>query len=173
MKKIQKTVDKKESLWYYKWVVGNQCELPDDLRKCRNWQTSKTKDLVSIALVWVQVPSSALSVKALSHAGMAELADAQASGACGSNVVRVQVPFPALQKGSFWRQKLPFLCGKPKRFRAKLTLCMAICRVEKRTDNRQEENIVKKLAVLFPGIGYTTDRPLLYYAGKLAEQNGF
>ena len=28
-------------------------------------------------------------------AGMAELADAQASGACGSNVVRVQVPFPA------------------------------------------------------------------------------
>ena len=30
------------------------------MRKCRNWQTSKTKDLVSIALVWVQVPSSAL-----------------------------------------------------------------------------------------------------------------
>ena len=30
-----------------------------DMRKCRNWQTSKTKDLVSIALVWVQVPSSA------------------------------------------------------------------------------------------------------------------
>ena len=29
------------------------------MRKCRNWQTSKTKDLVSIALVWVQVPSSA------------------------------------------------------------------------------------------------------------------
>ena len=28
-------------------------------RKCRNWQTSKTKDLVSNALVWVQVPSSA------------------------------------------------------------------------------------------------------------------
>ena len=31
-----------------------------DMRKCRNWQTSKTKDLVSIVLVWVQVPSSAL-----------------------------------------------------------------------------------------------------------------
>ena len=30
-----------------------------NMRKCRNWQTSKTKDLVSIALVWVQVPSSA------------------------------------------------------------------------------------------------------------------
>ena len=29
-------------------------------------------------------------------AGMAELADAQASGACGSNIVWVQVPFPAL-----------------------------------------------------------------------------
>ncbi len=31
-----------------------------DMRKCRNWQTSKTKDLVAIAVVWVQVPSSAL-----------------------------------------------------------------------------------------------------------------
>ena len=30
-----------------------------DMRKCRNWQTSKTKDLVTIAVVWVQVPSSA------------------------------------------------------------------------------------------------------------------
>ena len=27
---------------------------------------------------------------------MAELADAQASGACGGNIVWVQVPFPAL-----------------------------------------------------------------------------
>ena len=33
------------------------------MRKCRNWQTSKTKDLVIIAIVWVQVPSSALSNK--------------------------------------------------------------------------------------------------------------
>ena len=33
-----------------------------DMRKCRNWQTSKTKDLVSIALVWVQVPSSAFNL---------------------------------------------------------------------------------------------------------------
>ena len=37
-----------------------------DMRKCRNWQTSKTKDLVSIALVWVQVPSSAFFIKNLS-----------------------------------------------------------------------------------------------------------
>ena len=34
-----------------------------DTRKCRNWQTSKTKDLVFIANVWVQVPSSALHHK--------------------------------------------------------------------------------------------------------------
>ena len=33
------------------------------MRKCRNWQTSKTKDLVSIALVWVQVPSSAFIIR--------------------------------------------------------------------------------------------------------------
>ncbi len=29
------------------------------MQECRNWQTSKTKDLVSNALVWVQVPSPA------------------------------------------------------------------------------------------------------------------
>ena len=33
------------------------------MRKCRNWQTSKTKDLVIIAIVWVQLPSSALNNK--------------------------------------------------------------------------------------------------------------
>ena len=31
------------------------------MRKCRNWQTSKTKDLVTVYVVWVQVPSSARS----------------------------------------------------------------------------------------------------------------
>ena len=30
------------------------------------------------------------------YAEVAELADAQASGACGGNIVWVQVPFPAL-----------------------------------------------------------------------------
>ncbi len=34
-------------------------------------------------------------------AGMAELADAQASGACGGNIVWVQVPFPAYKKDCF------------------------------------------------------------------------
>lgn len=31
----------------------------------------------------------------------------------------------------------------------------------------------KKLAVLFPGVGYTCDKPLLYYGGKLMEQKGY
>lgn len=30
-----------------------------------------------------------------------------------------------------------------------------------------------KLAVLFPGIGYTCTKPLLYYAGKTAVEHGF
>ncbi len=30
-----------------------------------------------------------------------------------------------------------------------------------------------KLAALFPGIGYTCDKPLMYYAGKLAAQAGY
>ena len=58
------------------------------MRKCRNWQTSKTKDLVAV-----------MSCGFKSHlphsAEVAELADAQASGACGSNIVWVQVPSPA------------------------------------------------------------------------------
>lgn len=31
----------------------------------------------------------------------------------------------------------------------------------------------KKAAVLFPGIGYTCDKPLLYYSGKLALKYGY
>lgn len=34
-------------------------------------------------------------------------------------------------------------------------------------------SMIMKLAVLFPGIGYHTDKPLLYYAKKLAAANGF
>ena len=30
-----------------------------------------------------------------------------------------------------------------------------------------------KLAVLFPGIGYTCDKPLLYYAARLAREKGY
>ena len=32
---------------------------------------------------------------------------------------------------------------------------------------------MKKIAVVFPGVGYTKDRPLLHYAGKLAAANGY
>lgn len=31
----------------------------------------------------------------------------------------------------------------------------------------------KKLAVIFPGIGYHKDKPLLYYAGRLAKSAGY
>lgn len=31
----------------------------------------------------------------------------------------------------------------------------------------------KKLAVIFPGIGYHRDKPLLYYAAKLAQSRGY
>ena len=30
-----------------------------------------------------------------------------------------------------------------------------------------------KLAVIFPGIGYTADKPLLYYASRLAKKHGY
>ena len=32
---------------------------------------------------------------------------------------------------------------------------------------------MKKLAVIFPGVGYHTDKPLLYYSRKIASQNGY
>ena len=49
-----------------------------EMRKCRNWQTSKTKDLVINAIVWVQVPSSAsFSKKYFRNAEVSELADEQ------------------------------------------------------------------------------------------------
>ena len=31
----------------------------------------------------------------------------------------------------------------------------------------------KKLAVFFPGIGYTADKPLLYYSRKIAALHGY
>ncbi len=31
----------------------------------------------------------------------------------------------------------------------------------------------RNIAVLFPGIGYTCDKPLLYYSGKLAQERGY
>lgn len=32
---------------------------------------------------------------------------------------------------------------------------------------------MKKAAVLFPGIGYHTDKPLLYYSKKIAAELGY
>ena len=32
---------------------------------------------------------------------------------------------------------------------------------------------MRKIAIVFPGVGYTKDRPLLYYAGKLAVKHGY
>lgn len=32
---------------------------------------------------------------------------------------------------------------------------------------------MSKIAVIFPGVGYNKDRPLLYYAGKLAGKSGY
>jgi len=41
-------------------------------------------------------------------------------------------------------------------------------------DRSTGSNITKnKLAIVFPGIGYTKDRPLLYYAGKAAAAHGY
>ena len=43
----------------------------------------------------VDILENSAIIMIVSFAGVAELADAQASGACGSNIVWVQVPSPA------------------------------------------------------------------------------
>lgn len=35
------------------------------------------------------------------------------------------------------------------------------------------ENSSNRLAVFFPGVGYHCDKPLLYYAGKIASEEGY
>lgn len=41
-------------------------------------------------------------------------------------------------------------------------------------DKRKESGSeYKKIAVLFPGIGYTCDKPLLYYAAQIAAEQGY
>ena len=60
LKNLKITVDNYCIVCYYNRVADRHAT---DTRKCRNWQTSKTKDLVIIAIVWVQVPSSALKMK--------------------------------------------------------------------------------------------------------------
>ncbi len=38
---------------------------------------------------------------------------------------------------------------------------------------REGDDSMRKIAVVFPGIGYTKDRPLLYYSGKQAVRCGY
>ena len=40
-------------------------------------------------------------------------------------------------------------------------------------DLRKGQRIMSKLAVFFPGIGYTVDKPLMYYSRKLAAEIGY
>ena len=42
-----------------------------------------------------------------------------------------------------------------------------------RRNQKTGYRIMKKTAVIFPGIGYHTEKPLLYYAKKLAKQSGY
>ncbi len=37
----------------------------------------------------------------------------------------------------------------------------------------RSEVLEKKLAVIFPGIGYTVDKPLMYYSAKIAKNAGY
>lgn len=47
-------------------------------------------------------------------------------------------------------------------------------KIENDRDVEREKRMSdKKLAVVFPGIGYTKDKPLLYYSRKLAEEHGY
>lgn len=43
----------------------------------------------------------------------------------------------------------------------------------RRMPTENDQNAAGKLAVLFPGIGYTCDKPLLYYSARLARQHGY
>lgn len=38
---------------------------------------------------------------------------------------------------------------------------------------RQGERTMKKIAVMFPGVGYHIDKPLLYYSKKIALEKGY
>ena len=40
-------------------------------------------------------------------------------------------------------------------------------------ENQYKGEGIRKIAVLFPGIGYTCDKPLLYYSAKLAAERGY
>ena len=49
--------------------------------------------------------------------------------------------------------------------------CKMVTDYEKSKDTKRVQ--CEKLAVFFPGIGYTADKPLLHYCRKLAAENGY
>ena len=44
---------------------------------------------------------------------------------------------------------------------------------EEKQSFRRNEMSDKRLAIIFPGMGYHKDKPLLYYSRKLLEQMGY
>ena len=58
-----------------------------------------------------------------------------------------------------------------KELQEKLQLQMLYAKVSSHTAGADKN--APKLAVVFPGIGYTTDKPLLYYTGRLASKHGY
>ena len=61
-----------------------------------NVEVEKIKKLKKGIDFYIEVRYYNQAAANIRNAGVAELADAQASGACGSNIVWVQVPSPAL-----------------------------------------------------------------------------
>ena len=58
-----------------------------------------------------------------------------------------------------------------KELQEKLQLQMLYAKVSSHTAGADKN--APKLAVVFPGIGYTADKPLLYYTGRLASKHGY
>ena len=48
-----------------------------------------------------------------------------------------------------------------------------MCNCDQKIMREYEMKETKKLAVIFPGIGYTADKPLLYYARRIAAEQGY
>ena len=44
---------------------------------------------------------------------------------------------------------------------------------EKQENWNKGEETMKKIAVVFPGVGYHADKPLLYYSRKIAGRHGY
>lgn len=78
------------------------------------------------------------------------------------------------------RKVLCILCGGQELrcvpdFLTQKSCCFRHASVDQRTKDLEKDrmNEKKKLAVIFPGIGYTADKPLLYYARRIAMEQGY